>query len=177
MQPIKISIGPAIRMRNWNQYKDFPSRHNERRLLLIKDKITRNTWLENLLELSKWRRPACKTLWTISDISVATARVATDPLKVPTRYKCQKICSWWRRPETILEIREKATFLELINKPITNISKILLTSERTLTGRQFLALDLSPTFLPQNETFPWDAYWRVQLIYAKVLLEEPRLAS
>ena len=161
MQPIKITNGPAIRMRNWNQYKDFPSRHNQRRLLLIKDKITRNTWLENLLELSKWRRPACKTLWTISDISVATARVATDPLKVPTRYKCQKICSWWRRPETILEIREKATFLKLINKPITNISKILLTSERTLTGRQFLALDLSPTFLPQDETFPWDAYWRV----------------
>ena len=27
-----------------------------------------------------------------------------------TRYNCQKVCSWLRRPKTILEIRKKATF-------------------------------------------------------------------
>ena len=34
------------------------------------------------------------------------------------RYNCQKICSWLRRSETILEIRKKATFLEVIKKSI-----------------------------------------------------------
>ena len=35
------------------------------------------------------------------------------------RYYCQKICSWSRRPETILEIRKEATtFLKMVKKPI-----------------------------------------------------------
>ena len=32
------------------------------------------------------------------------------------RYNCHKICSWQKRPETILEIWKKSTFFEMINK-------------------------------------------------------------
>ena len=34
------------------------------------------------------------------------------------RYNCQKICSWLRKPKTILEIRKKHRFLQVINTPI-----------------------------------------------------------
>ena len=34
------------------------------------------------------------------------------------RYNCVKICSWSRRTATILEIKQKAPFLEVINKYI-----------------------------------------------------------
>ena len=36
------------------------------------------------------------------------------------RCNCQNICSWSRRPNIILKIRKKATFLSVINKPFTN---------------------------------------------------------
>ena len=38
---------------------------------------------------------------------------STRPFKSPDnyiRYKCQKICNWWRRPKTILEIRKRPHF-------------------------------------------------------------------
>ena len=43
------------------------------------------------------------------------------PVKSPSssiRYNCEKICSWSRRPKTMLEIRKEATFLYVINNPI-----------------------------------------------------------
>ena len=41
------------------------------------------------------------------------------PIKSPSnsiRCNCQKICSWSRRPETILETRKNTTFFKMINK-------------------------------------------------------------
>ena len=85
--------------------------------------------------LSLWRIPNCQNLSKGCDISSDTTRVApATPTKSPSNsiiYSCQKICSWTRRTETILEIKNKVTFLEAINKPIIyKFSKILLTTER-----------------------------------------------
>ena len=58
-------------------------------------------------------------------------------LKAPgnsIRHNCQQIRSWLRRPKTILTVRKRTKFLEVINKRkfynFTN--KILLTTERRL---------------------------------------------
>ena len=40
----------------------------------------------------------------------------------------------------------------MINNPITSFSKNLLTTEKRLTRLQFLAVDLSPTFLNTGST-------------------------
>ena len=45
------------------------------------------------------------------------------------KYNCQKVSSWSKRPKTKLEIRKKATFLQVISKSI--IYNILLTTNRT----------------------------------------------
>ena len=47
----------------------------------------------------------------------------SSPINVKTlsnavRKNCLKICSWLRRPKTILKITKKATFLLVINNPI-----------------------------------------------------------
>ena len=55
------------------------------------------------------------------DISSATARVVTVNCKSPSnyiRYNCKEICSWSRRPKTILGIRKKGTFLWVIKNSI-----------------------------------------------------------
>ena len=66
---------------------------------------------------------------------VSSSRLAL--LKAPgnsIRYNCQQIRSWLRRPKTILAVRKRTKFLEVINKRkfynFTN--KILLTTERRL---------------------------------------------
>ena len=72
-----------------------------------------------------------------------------------TRYNCQEISSWLRRPKFMLEIKKKARFIYVILL-FTSFSKILLIKERRLTGQQFLATDLSQTFFntwTTNETF------------------------
>ena len=70
------------------------------------------------------------------------------------RSNWQKICSWLRKSETILEIRLKATFLEEINKPI--IYKFLkdISNRRKNTNRKiaFSFRLLSPAFLNTGTT-------------------------
>ena len=104
------------------------------------------------------------------------------PVKSPSssiRYNCQTICSWSRRPKTILEIRKRPNFSRWSTILLfTSFAKTLLTAERRLTGQQFLAVDLSPTFLNRettDQTFqqsekktPSDTYWRVPLVCKKV---------
>ena len=61
------------------------------------------TWKSIRLKFAK--KPPCQTL--PKDLEL-TATVVPHPLKNPgnsIRYNCQKICSWSRRPKTILEIR------------------------------------------------------------------------
>ena len=46
-----------------------------------------------------------------------------------------------------MEIRQKAIFLQVINKPIYKFFREFTNHRKKLTTRQFLAIDLSPTFL------------------------------
>ena len=70
------------------------------------------------------------------------------------KYNCQKSCSSLRRPETILEIRKKVTFLQMMNNPFTyKFFKDFTNTEIRLTEWQFLAVDLSPTFLNTWTTY------------------------
>ena len=75
------SVGP--RMGAWRtpeltgySCEDFPSRTTRSRLLLRKEELRPNIWLEIPWDLSLWRRPAYQTLSKALDISSATARVA-----------------------------------------------------------------------------------------------------
>ena len=68
------------------------------------------------------------------------------------RYNCQKIWSWPRRPETILGIREKATFIEVINNPIMYKFFKNLTNHRKKTNRAVVS---SHILLPNIRKY-WD---------------------
>ena len=69
------------------------------------------------------------------------------------RYNCQKACSWTRKPETILKIRKRPCFSRLSTSwLITSFLKILLTTERRLTGWQISAVELSLVFLITGTT-------------------------
>ena len=46
-----------------------------------------------------------------------------------------------------MEIRQKVIFLPVINKPIYKFFREFTNHRKKLTTRQFLAIDLSPTFL------------------------------
>ena len=73
------------------------------------------------------------------------------PVKSPRksiRCNCLKICSWSRRPKTILEIRKRPYFSRLSTILLfTSFSNTLLTTERRLIRWEFLTADLPPTFL------------------------------
>ena len=66
-----------------------------------------------------------KSLKYIKCYSSSSPRLIKSPSN-STRYNCQKIWSWSRRPKTILETRK--------NLLLTSFSKTLLTTERRLTG-------------------------------------------
>ena len=104
------------------------------------------------------------------------------PVESPStsiRYNCQKICSWLRRPKSILEIRKNSHFSRRLTSLLfTSFSNTLLTIERRLTGQYLLAVDLSPIFWIEgpamrpsnnleNETAS-DTYWIVQLVCIKI---------
>ena len=98
--------------------KEYPYRTTWSHILLWKDKNNPKelTWDSLTLEFVKKINVLSKrTMSEVLDISSPTARVAPDLLKT---LAIQKICSWSRRPETILENRKETAFLEVINKPI-----------------------------------------------------------
>ena len=90
------------------------------------------------------------------------------------RYKYQKIWSWSRRPDTILEIRKKAAFLKVIKN-------VMFLKKKRLTGWYFLAGDLrvdfyiqGPPMRPSNNLehkTTSDTYWRVQLVWMNLQAE------
>ena len=98
-------------------------------------------------DLTLWRRPVCKTLWKALEISSAKTN-SSKSIKNPSnsiRYNCHKIYSWMRWPETILEIRNKVTFLEVIKKPIIYTFFKDSTNQRrgTNTGLVYCCIYLS----------------------------------
>ena len=126
------------------------------------------TW--NTIRLTFAKKKACETLLK------AYSSTSTTPVKSHSNsitYSCWKICSWSRRPKTILEIRKKVTFLSVINKP--NIYKFfkdfILTSKRKLTGRQFLIVDISPNILKYRDQWGDLLIWKTRIFqtYIKML--------
>ena len=112
------SLGPRIKP--WGSpaltgysCEDFSSRTTWSYLLLREEEIRRNIWPEIAYDLSLWKRPACQTLSKTSDIQVIQLWSGPSPVKSPSNsisYNCQKICSWLKRPKTILEIRKTPHF-------------------------------------------------------------------
>ena len=76
-----------------------------------------------------------KSLGYIKCYSSSSSR----PIKSPSnsiRCNCKKICSWLRRPKTILKIRKRPYFSRWSTILLfLSFSKTLLTTERRLTGR------------------------------------------
>ena len=58
-----------------------------------------------------------KSLGYMESYSSSSPRPAKSPSN-SNRYNWKKICCWSRRPNTILEIRKKVTFLWVVNNPI-----------------------------------------------------------
>ena len=77
------------------------------------------------------------------------------------RYISQNICNWLKRPETILEIRQKALFLEWSSSLLfTSFSLTLLTTERRLTWNYFFFCHRS---LPNILKY-WDHRWHLPTV-------------
>ena len=85
-------------------------------------------------------RISCQTLPKALDLSGARAWVAQDLLKAQAILSDKTV----GRPA----VGREDLYQSLL---FTNFSKILLTTESGLTGWKFLALELSPTFLPRPQ--------------------------
>ena len=108
-------------------------------------------WIQSLRNMTSIPNPA-KSLGYIKCYSSSSPRSAKSPSN-SIRRNCQKICSWLRRSKTILEMAKRPHFSRWSTILLfTSFSKTLLTIERRLTGRQFLAVDLSLTFLNTGTT-------------------------
>ena len=86
--------------------------------------------------------------------------VCLRPAKCPRnsiKYNCQKICNWMRKPETILEVSRKVTFVEIINHSMIHKFLIYFTNNRKNTSKMVdftthLSLTFSNTGIA-DETF------------------------
>ena len=117
------SVGPSMQPSGTpvlTEYfcENFPSRTTRSHRLVKKEEIRPNIWPEIPYDLSLWRRPACQPCqkpWIYQVPHSSSLR----PFKSNSIWhNCPKICSWSRRPKTILKIRKKATFLKVISNPI-----------------------------------------------------------
>ena len=70
--------------------------------------LTWNSMWLKFVKMTNMPNPV-KSLEYIKCYSSSSSRPVKSPRNF-IRYNCQKICSWLRRPKTILEIRKKATF-------------------------------------------------------------------
>ena len=98
-------------------------------------------------------------------------------LRNAIRYNCKKICSLSRRPKTIMEIRKKATFLQVIKNSIIykffkgfpkhrkKTNKAVVFSYRPfLNICKYRGPPMRPSNNQENKT-PSDTCQRVQLVY------------
>ena len=97
------------------------------------------------------------------------------PVKSPSnsiRYNCEKICSWSRRPKTILEIRKKTTFLQVINNSIIYKFSKDFNNHRKKTNRAVIfSCRPFPNILKYMD-YQWNlpTIWKTKLI--QTLIEE-----
>ena len=113
---LKFWAGTWTKLRsNFPPYcQDVPSRTTRSCLLLRKEEIRPNIWPEIPSDLNLWRRTAWQRLSKFLDISSVYSSSTPRPVKNPSnfiRYNYQNICSWSRRPRTILKIRKNVTAL------------------------------------------------------------------
>ena len=148
---------PAL---NGPSHEDFPSRTTLSSLLLRKDEIRPNIWPGIPRNLLLWRRPVCQTLSKALDISSVTAQVVPDLLKAllilsdtivrRSAVHRENLKPYWKSERRPHFSKWPTSLL------FKSFSKILLTTERRLTGWQFLVVLLSPIFLNikiTSETF------------------------
>ena len=140
--------------------EDWPSRTTISCLLVKKEEIWPNSWPKIPYDVSLWRRTACQTLSKALDISSAAARVAPDLWKAlvvlskttvrRSAVDREDLKPYWKSYKGS-QFSMWSTILLF-----TNFSKTLLTTERRITGRWFLAVDIFPAFLNKvttDETF------------------------
>ena len=152
--------------------------HPEQSEAIYYQEMTRlKTWLESL-GLSLWRTPACQTQSKALDISRGTAWVASNSL----RYNYVKICSWTRRPETIVEIRKKGhvsrdyqhtyylqTFQRLDNN--RKKAKRVVAFRHESLPNILKHRDTDKTFQQLGNKILSNIYWRNHLISMKVQIQ------
>ena len=134
--------------------KDFLSKTTQSRLLLREEKVRQKylTWnsirlkfqkktsipnrVKNLANAAARIAPdLLKALATLSDITARRSEVDREDLKPYS--KAEKWPHFYRWSAVLL---------------LTSFSKTILTTEKRLMGQQFLAVDLSPTFLNTGAT-------------------------
>ena len=94
------------------------------------------------------------------------------PVKSPSnsiRYNCHKICSWSRRPKTILETRKKATFLYRINNPIIYKFFKDFTYHRMKTNRVIVfSCRPFPNILKYRDRWDLPTIWKMTLLQTHI---------
>ena len=130
--------------------------------------------------MSLWRRPACYNLLKALDISSAIAQIAPD-LSSPSnsiRFSPvfqEELKPYWKSENRPYFSRWTTSLL------FTSFSKILLTTERGLTGQQFLDLSSPFSKILRYWGHRWDlstirktrclqTYWRFYLVCIKFRL-------
>ena len=138
------------------------------------NKVKYSTWYSIRFELvKKTSMPnPVQSLRYIKFHSLSSLRLIKSPRN---SMKCnwKKICSWSRRPKTILEMRKKAWLIEVISKSIVNRFLKDFTN-LWKKSKRVLAIDLSLIYLNTGNTYetsknlenkiPSDNYWRVRLV-------------
>ena len=88
------------------------------------------------------------------------------------RCNCQKICSWSRRPNTIMEIQKKSTFIWVINNPIIYKFFKDFSNHRKKTNRAVVFSKRPFPSIQQYREHRWNlpTMWKTRLL--KTLIEE-----
>ena len=149
--------------------EDFPSRTTRICLFLRKEEIRPNIRPEILSDLNLWRNPVCQTLSKPLDISSTTAQVvASDLLKTLAILSVTTVRRSAVDREDLKPYRKSEKGLISLDDwqsyYLQVFLRLLLTTERRLTGWWFLAVDLFPTFLntgTNHETFQQSAKKRL----------------
>ena len=132
--------------------------------------IRPNIWPEIPYDLSWWRTPACQKLY-VKNLGNITCYSSSSlgPVKNPSksiRCNCKKICSWLRRPKTILEIRRKATFLKMVNYMFFKD----FTNHRNKTNRVvvFSSRPFSNIVKYRDQRWNFPTIWKTRLLETQI---------
>ena len=141
----------------------FPYRTTQSNLLLRKEEIRPNICPQ--IPAYQHAKP-CQKPWYIKCHSSSRPRLVKSPSN-SIRYKCKKICSWSRRPNTILEIRKKPHFSKWSTILLfTGFSKNLLTTAKKTNWMVVFCCRPFPNILTYR-----DNQWNLPTIWKTRLLQ------